>query len=265
MTKIEQSAERDEAVPIEKISSQLESLHETEPRRWGVLVMSGSFGPVHTQHIRAMEAVRIALQHAGWIIVGGFLAPSHDQYVQSKGTTGAFSFRRRTELCRLATQQSDWLDVCSLGEFRTHRVCTTVREQVERQCTALLRGHGIWGIEVMGSDTAIRIMEDLIAEWESTNCTECEPWYRGRVVCCVIRPGPDSAAHSERLVSFIIPRTAAMDITIILVDGEREGLPLKAISSTQIRSLMATHDWDELRAREWLHPQVLRSLEAFHG
>lgn len=262
---MEQSAKRDEAVPIEKISSRFESFHETEPRRFGVLVMSGSFSPVHTQHIRAMEAVRIALQNAGWIVAGGFLAPSDDQYVQSKGNIVAFSFSRRTELCRLATGQSDWLDVCSLREFRTYWVCTTVREQVERQCTALLRGRRIWGIEVMGSDTAIRIMEDLIAEWEATNYTGCEPWYRGRVVCCVIRPGPDSVADSERLLSFIIPRTAAMDITIILVDGEREGLPLEAISSTQIRSLVATRDWDELRAREWLHPEVLRSLEASHG
>src|SRR5438067_18186 len=116
MTMMDHSAEPDEAVPVGKISSLLESFHKKEPPRLGVLVMSGSFSPVHTQHIRAMEAVRIALQRQGWIIAGGFLAPSHDQYVQAKGSTVTFSFSRRTEFCRLATRQSDWLDVCSLGE-----------------------------------------------------------------------------------------------------------------------------------------------------
>jgi hypothetical protein len=211
-----------------------------------------------------MEVARIALERAGWTIAGGFLAPSSDRYLQEKLNSETLSFSKRTELCRLATQDSEWLDVCSQGEFSSYRACTGIRKQVEHQCAGLLTGHTVTGLEVMGSDTAIRIMDKLVEEWATTE-DKREPWYRDRTVCCIVRPGSGSSDDTEHIQRFTIPRAAEIGITVMLVDGLREGLTLEAVSSTDVRKLLQRRDWKALRARRWLPPAVLRSLEASIG
>lgn len=250
-----------EPVPTQKIRSRFFSLRPDQFDRLAIAVMSGSFSPVHTQHIRAMEVARTALQRAGWAILGGFLAPSSDSYVQGKLNSDAFSFSRRTECCRVAMQDSEWLDVCSLGDFSTYRACTRIREQVERQCGGLLQQRPITGVEVMGSDTAIRIIDKLIDDWATVDVMKREPWYDSRIVCCVLRPGSKSTADVERILTYTAPRAVDVGITVRLVDGAQEGLQLEAVSSTEVRELIQRHDWEGLRAKRWLHPEVLRLLE----
>ena len=158
------SPQGSQTVPAQKLSSRLNSFPQRHLEQSALLVMSGSFNPVHTQHTRAMEVARLALERAGWTIVGGVLAPSDDSYVQTKTNKHALSFQRRIELCRLATEHADWLFVSSVGDFRTYRVCTTIREQVQQEFAEALQGRTIMGVEVMGSDTAIRLMRQLVEE-----------------------------------------------------------------------------------------------------
>ena len=252
-------------LPALKIRSRLRSLRGDRLDQLALIVMSGSFSPVHMQHIRAMEVVRLALERAGWTVVGGFLAPSSDSYLEEKLDRETSSFDRRIEWCRLATQESEWLAVCTLGEFSSYRACTRIRDQVERQCSEWLEGHSLAGLEVMGSDTTIRIIDKLIDEWASTNAGKRESWYSGRIVCCVIRPGSTSRTDMEHILTFTAPRATEMGITVMLIDADREGLPLEAVSSTEIRELLQKNDWHGLRARSWLDPEVLRSLETTNG
>lgn len=255
----------DQQLLTEKLRPRLSSILCSQRGRLAVLVMSGSFNPVHTQHIRALEFARAALEHAGWGVAGGFLAPSSDDYLEGKPSTEILSFSRRVELCGLVTQESAWLSVCLRGEFSSYRACTRLREQLELQCAALLKGRSLTGIEVMGSDTAIRILDKVFEEWTAAEGDKGRPWYEGRTICCLVRPGPESSAEMEHILRITAPQTADIGIEIILVDTTQEAFPLEAVSSTEIRELVARGEWDKLKALRWLHPHVLRSLETWAG
>jgi hypothetical protein len=209
-----------------------------------------------------LEFARAALEHAGWAVAGGFLAPSSDEYLEGKLRGKILSFSRRIELCGFATQESDWLSVCPRGEFSSYRACVRLCEQLERE---LLNGRSVAGIEVMGSDTAIRILDGVFEKWSATEVDRGQPWYERRIVCCLVRPGPESSAEMEHIIRITAPRAADVGIQIILVDTTSEVAPLETISSTAIRELVATDDWDALRALRWLHPRVLSSLETWRN
>jgi nicotinic acid mononucleotide adenylyltransferase len=243
----------------EKLSLQLRLPHK-EQDRLGVLVMSGSFNPVHTQHIRALESARTAMERAGFVVAGGFLAPSSDGYTDRKVQMGSLSVSERTELCGLATKDSDWLGVFSYGEFSTYRACAQICREIERQCAAHLEGRLITGIEVLGSDTLIRILARVIAEWHATPRLGRRPWYRERIICCVVRPGPESGLEIDYISRALMPQTPEIGITIMLVESRAYGHPLADVSSTKIRELIRSHSWDVLEAHQWLHPEVLSAL-----
>jgi len=245
----------------EKLRLRLSSVSQGD--RLAVLVLSGSFNPVHAQHIRALEVARAALERAGWAVAGGFLAPSSDGHLMGKLNSEISSLERRIELCGLATEASDWLSVCPWGEFSSYKVCTRLREQLERECAGLLNGRSLTGIEVMGSDAAIRILDRVIDEWRALELDERQPWYQKRIICCLIRPGPESGVEIEHILKSTAPQAADIGVEIILIDSTREALPLEAVSSTAIRELVGRGDWELLTARRWLHPKVLSSLETW--
>ncbi|KDQ20368.1 hypothetical protein BOTBODRAFT_169130 [Botryobasidium botryosum FD-172 SS1] len=74
-----------------------------------VLVACGSFSPITYAHLRMFEmALDYARQNTEFEIVGGYLSPVSDAYKKQ----GLLSAERRTEMCRLACQDtSSWLMV----------------------------------------------------------------------------------------------------------------------------------------------------------
>lgn len=55
-----------------------------------ILVSTGSFAPVHKGHLDMMEVAKASLEEQGHEVLGGYLSPSHDVYVQSKGDSLPF-------------------------------------------------------------------------------------------------------------------------------------------------------------------------------
>lgn len=49
-----------------------------------ILLSTGSFSPLHDGHIHMMERAKEILESKGYSVVGGYLSPSHDEYVSSK-------------------------------------------------------------------------------------------------------------------------------------------------------------------------------------
>jgi hypothetical protein len=49
-----------------------------------VLLTTGSFNPVHSGHVNAMQRARDYLTSLGFYIVGGYISPTHDDYVKPK-------------------------------------------------------------------------------------------------------------------------------------------------------------------------------------
>lgn len=76
-----------------------------------VLVTTGGFCPVHAGHIAMMESARAALERRGVRVLGGYLAPDHDDYVRTKAGDHAPTAAHRIALCQHALLDSPWLMV----------------------------------------------------------------------------------------------------------------------------------------------------------
>lgn len=72
-------------------------------REFAVVVLPGSFNPVHSEHVHSLELARAHLQCRGIAVLGGFLQPSSEQYVASKvGPEWAMRLSDRIATCDLA-------------------------------------------------------------------------------------------------------------------------------------------------------------------
>ena len=76
----------------------------------GILLLGGSFNPIHIQHIKLMINVKKYLeQKYGFTIIGGYLVISSDKYVKRKLKNEAISFKMRYDMCQLCCKDYKWL------------------------------------------------------------------------------------------------------------------------------------------------------------
>jgi phosphopantetheine adenylyltransferase len=88
-----------------------------------IIVLGGSFCPLHTGHLSALEASRRSAEKKGFRVVGGYLAVAHDSHVRGKfrgrGEDSKFAFGvdERLRMCNAAAEASDWLlpTPCAFG------------------------------------------------------------------------------------------------------------------------------------------------------
>jgi nicotinic acid mononucleotide adenylyltransferase len=72
--------------------------------------MTGAFSPIHAGHIIVMKTAKSELEKRGFCVIGGFLSPSHDEYVNLKdGGRAKLDAKYRVSLCKKAVKGSDWL------------------------------------------------------------------------------------------------------------------------------------------------------------
>jgi nicotinate (nicotinamide) nucleotide adenylyltransferase len=99
--------------PIYKTLNQLktsEKRKSTKPLT--VLLATGAFSPIHDGHIGMMEVAKSELQNKGYEVIGGYISPSHDGYVSIKNSgEAALNAAVRTQLCKIAVRESDWMMV----------------------------------------------------------------------------------------------------------------------------------------------------------
>ena len=81
------------------------AMHMTH-MRMAVLVMPGSFNPVHTDHVAVLRLARDHIEReTGALVVAGLLQPSSDKYLVHKcGPQGAMALHDRVAACVLAVQ-----------------------------------------------------------------------------------------------------------------------------------------------------------------
>jgi hypothetical protein len=78
-----------------------------------VLLCTGCYSPVHVGHLAMFERARTALTARGHVVAGGYLSPSHDDYVGIKnGGVAALPAAHRLHLCQAAVADSDFLMIC---------------------------------------------------------------------------------------------------------------------------------------------------------
>lgn len=77
-----------------------------------VLVATGALCPLHQGHLVMMENARKRMEEAGFDVVGGFLSPGHDEYINTKKQPEhRIPAALRVRMVAAATRHSDWLTV----------------------------------------------------------------------------------------------------------------------------------------------------------
>jgi hypothetical protein len=96
--------------PFDKIEDQLAL--PARGRRC-VLISTGALNPVTLAHVAMFEMAKAGLEaEFGFEVVGGFLSPSHDRYLEWKNPLWrSFSAEQRLEMCVAATQKHQLLSV----------------------------------------------------------------------------------------------------------------------------------------------------------
>jgi hypothetical protein len=218
------------------------------------LVMSGSFNPIHVEHIHALDIAKNHAETEGFSVLAGFLAPSTDEYVAAKYGDRALSFRERRLLCELAVRDVPWMCVSSVPELSSNFVC----KELGRELGTLLPSIGpstlLRGVEVMGSDTVLRIFSGAIAGYIS-NYTKTD-----RIIYWLPRKLEGKADRND--VEGLIARLSGkLNVKFVAIDAPPEDRPFAELSSTAIGELVTQGEWGALRAKQWLHPAVLDALE----
>lgn len=78
-----------------------------------VLVATGTFSPVHRMHIINMELSKQQIEKSNdkYCVIGGFISPTHDYYVNHKLGDLGIPAIHRLKMLSLALQDNDWIEV----------------------------------------------------------------------------------------------------------------------------------------------------------
>jgi hypothetical protein len=242
---------------IAKVREQVHA-HRNSGKRLAFLILSGSFNPVHSQHLASFQVAKEEIEGRGCTVVAGFLAPSNDAHVEGKLGEPGLRLTERMYLCRLATEQSEWLHVCSSAEFSSNAACRRIKCELQQGCADLSDVTCLVGVEIMGSDTVVRLIPKVLAQMKTEDNVA---WQRGRIVCCLLRSGSDSSSVPRQIESVLATAAADWGIQLILIEPRYQCQGLNSLSSTLIREYIAAGNWETLRVLGWLPEPVLNALK----
>jgi len=207
-----------------------------------LLVLPGSFNPVHSEHVQSLRLARDHLaERTGAAVVGGFLQPSSDHHVASKlGRNWAMSLADRIEMCELAAEA----DARSNADGRwihTWRSGTTNGFAVPGSVAAFFNARVA---EKLGS-TAFPLPVTAYMVCGADLVPRCGGWDQpaGMGIVVVARPG------------VVLPCTRpAPGWSVARGDT-------KPVSSTRVRGAIENGRWEEL-AGEGCAPDVVAFLRS---
>src|SRR6266496_4104605 len=102
--------------PITKLLTNLSQLKSESPSKTPiVLLTTGSMNPIHKQHYNNFEIAKREIESrlSKVKVIAGYISPSQDCYVFGKLGKYAIPIDKRIEMCKLAVDKSDWIDVDS--------------------------------------------------------------------------------------------------------------------------------------------------------
>jgi hypothetical protein len=199
-----------------------------------VLLSTGALNPVHLGHVAMFDKAKEALESRfGFEVVGAFLSPSHDLYLDGKMREGpSFSARQRLDMCAAATSDHPFLAV---GAWESSAVgrwpdFPEVKAELEQALKHAFAEDAPEVVYFCGADHF--------------------PYAEGvvRPVCAVERSG------------LVVHADEARDIYV--VENDRDD-PYDAMSSTRVRRALSSRDYATLRSH--LHPDVLALLGTYMG
>ena len=110
-----------------------------------IIVLGGSFAPLHAGHLAALEAGKKKAEQQGLVVVAGYLAVAHDSHLRGKlrsrgdhDSSFVLSADARLQMCNEAAAASKWLrpTPCPFGSAKQ---CGQAMVEVNHRCnTAVL-------------------------------------------------------------------------------------------------------------------------------
>lgn len=164
------------STPVDKILNRLERLPAGE-KGDVVLLSTGSYSPIHKGHVAIVETAKRYLEEHGYRVLGGYLSPSHDEYVSTKASgRAALHAEKRLHLCQLMAEDYDWL-MADGWEALDNRVAVNFTDVVDRLERYLN--------EVVPSERDIKVFYVFGAD----NAQFVRPFVETGGAVCVARPG----------------------------------------------------------------------------
>lgn len=206
-----------------RAASILEAGTTATKKRRAVILTTGGLNPPHLGHVALLHQAKVRLERAGYAVLGMWISPSHDSYLQPKarslGTLG-LSAAFRLEVARRAVEDDPLVaagawEVMQVGRWPDFPVVTAA---LQRELTSL-----------SGAETAPTVFYACGTDHAEKCCLYSKSMGPGRGVVVVPRSGeaaePESAG-GEPLVYVAEP-----------APGE-----VAAISSTKVREAIARKD-----------------------
>ncbi|MBK7839805.1 MAG: hypothetical protein IPJ49_19460 [Candidatus Obscuribacter sp.] len=170
--------------PLHKIINRSINKDLTNQKRMAVLLTTGGFAPVHYGHLEMMEIARRTLEHEGVLVLGGYLSPGHDDYVQPKCQGLALDALHRLRLCQEAVSESNWLMACGWEALGTERMVNFTDVIIRLQ--SYLKTH-------LPFSDKVKDKLEVTYVFGSDNARFASTFVAGHSCVCVLRPEAESA------------------------------------------------------------------------
>ena len=133
-----------------------------------VLVLNGSFSPVHQNHILILNWVKSYFEKflsEKYVIVAGFISPVPDRTLFGKLKSDSIPYLHRLQLLKIMTKNTDWNvdDSCLISYEMIYNITSRVEEALQQQEGDRLKGK-VRGMYVVGEDAAERLSQYLDEE-----------------------------------------------------------------------------------------------------
>jgi nicotinic acid mononucleotide adenylyltransferase len=98
--------------PFQNVIDGLKIVPKDNQKPFAVLLTTGCFAPVHKGHYDMMEQAKITVEKSGYHVLGGYMSPSHDSYVNTKENgLLRMDIMKRIQLLELAAQDHPWINI----------------------------------------------------------------------------------------------------------------------------------------------------------
>ena len=137
---IKKKSDEDEMWPMGKMRKMLNYMvAQPDKRKYAVVVTTGAMNPVHKGHIDLIDQAKLRLWYAGYKVIGAWLSPSHDFYLQPKAfvaKTIGLSAEFRVEVTKRTVAKDPLIDVglwesSQLGFEDFPNVCLSLKKRIE--------------------------------------------------------------------------------------------------------------------------------------
>ncbi|CAF1670314.1 unnamed protein product [Adineta ricciae] len=200
-----------------------------------VLFKTGAFNPIHRAHLSNMIKAKEYLERIhDFRVIGGYLSPSHDEYVQAKLDEEFIVGHHRVRMCEEAIKEANqqhWLSV-DKAEIMAPHIMSISKVTLDLQTFIN---------EILKSEKSIRVIYvtglDLFNDCHGMRVMQQSPW---NGVAVVYRSGVQ-----EKFVESMqcVPCEKLFYIRNDSSDNQSE--VLSGISSTEIRQRLRNEQWCE--------------------